>query len=124
MNFHELMLKCLSVFEVKAIKTLICSLLAAQITMGHLRGDRLHQKLSGKKLFWKKKLRQNLILEWKKEIAIMHMYPIQTVGSSCPTFSTSAAKKNTMFPSISYHNFFRNICTRGVTFTRRPVDRN
>ena len=101
------MLKCLSVFEVKAIKTLICSLLAAQITMGHLRGDRLHQKLPSKKLFWKKKLRQNLILEWKKEIAIMHMYPIQTVGSSCPTFSTSAAKK-------TYITTFSEIFVQGV----------
>ena len=40
--------------EVKAVKTLICSLLAAQITMGHLPGDRLQQKLSHKKLFGKK----------------------------------------------------------------------
>ena len=78
----------------KAVKTLICSLLAAQITMGHLPGDRLQQKLSRKKLFWQKKLPQEDILELKKEIAIMHMYPIQTVGSSCPTFSASGAKKH------------------------------
>ena len=114
------LLKCLSVFEVKAIKTLICSLLAAQITMGHLRRDRLHQKLPGKKLFWRKKLRQNVILEWKKEIAIMHMYPIQTVGSSCPTFSTSATKTQCflIFATTLGARPFRNICTRGVTFTR------
>ena len=85
---------CLCLAEVKAVKTLICSLLAAQITMGHLPGDRLQQKLSRKKLFWQKKLPQEDILEWKKEIAIMHMYPIQTVGSSCPTFSASGAKKH------------------------------
>ena len=125
------LLKCLSVFEVKAIKTLICSLLAAQITMGHLRRDRLHQKLPGKKLFWRKKLRQNVILEWKKEIAIMHMYPIQTVGSSCPTFSTSAAKKHNVLIFLPrfyilylisaktlWGRPFRNICTRSVTFNR------
>ena len=76
--------------------------LAVQITMGHLRGDRLRQKLPGKKLFQKKKLRQKVILEWKKEIAIMHMYPIQTVGSSCPTFPASAArKKNNVFITFS-----------------------
>ena len=113
-------LSCLSLSEVKAEKTLICGLLAAQITMGHLRGDRLQQKVSGKKLFQRKKLRQKVILEWKKEIAIMHMYPIQTVGSSCPTFSTSATKTQCflIFATTLGARPFRNICTRGVTFTR------
>ena len=54
------------------------------------------QELSRKKKFWKNS-RKKVVLEWEKEIAIMHMYPIQTVGSSCPTFSTSAAKKTQCF---------------------------
>ena len=93
--------------------------LAAQITMGHLRGDRLRQKLPGKKLFQKKKLRQKVILEWKKEIAIMHMYPIQTVGSSCPTFSTSATKKHnvsTFFTTFLYFvpHFYDNLVSKAI----------
>ena len=85
------------------------------------------QELSRKKKF-PKNSRKKVVLEWEKEIAIMHMYPIQTVGSSCPTFPASAAKK-TMFSSL-FHHFSswqaalsalkarpsRNICTRGVTF--------
>ena len=94
------------------------------------------QELSRKKKF-PKNSRKKVVLEWEKEIAIMHMYPIQTVGSSCPTFSTSATKKHnvsTFFTTFLYfvpHFYilylistttlwarpFRNICTGGVTFT-------
>ena len=54
------------------------------------------QELSRKKKFWKNS-RKKVVLEWEKEIAIMHMYPIQTVGSSCPTFPASTAKKKQCF---------------------------
>ena len=58
------------------------------------------QELSRKKKF-SKNSRKKVVLEWEKEIAIMHMYPIQTVGSSCPTSPASAAKKNNVFITFS-----------------------
>ena len=68
---------------------------------GHLRGDRWLATRTSRKKKFPKNSRKKVVLEWEKEIAIMHMYPIQTVGSSCPTFPASAAKKKQCF-----HHFF------------------
>ena len=90
--------------EVKAVKTLICSLLAAQITMGHLPGDRLQQKLSRKKLFGKKIAARRYSGMEKGNSYHAHVsYP------DCRIFLSYILRirreKNTMFPSILCHTW-------------------
>ena len=84
---------------------------------GHLRGDRWLATRTFRKKKFPKNSRKKVVLEWEKEIAIMHMYPIQTVGSSCPTFPASAAKK-TMFSSLFLFLTSSTLCLESASIPK------